>query len=127
MMRSVLMACALCAASLAHAQSPVDDYTGAKQRADADEASLPASAADAMRDAQGVALDAAIADCATPTANTAPFVVVAELDAAGKVVRTWRDGSTPLAVCVQKGIDSSTLSVPPRAPFFTSFELSFTR
>ena len=60
MMRSVLMAGALCVASLAHAQSPAD-YTGAKQRADADEASLSASSADAMRDAQGIALDAAIA------------------------------------------------------------------
>lgn len=126
MMRSVLMACVLCAASLAHAQSPTD-YTGAKQRADADEASLSASAADAMRDAQGIALDAAIAGCATPTANTSPFVVVAELDVTGRVVRTWRDGSTPLAICVQKQIAGSTLSAPPRAPFFTSFELSFTR
>ena len=126
MMRSVLMVGALCAASLAHAQSPAD-YTGAKQRADADEASLPASSSDAMRAAQGVALDAAIAGCATPTADTTPFVVVAELDAGGQVVRTWRDGGTPLAICVQKRIAGSTLSAPPRAPFFTSFELSFTR
>jgi len=126
MMRAVLFACALCAASLAHAQSP-PDYTGAKQRADADEASLPVAQASAMRDAQGIALEAAIAGCATPTADTSPFVVVAELDVAGKVVRTWREGGTPLAICVQKRINGSTLSTPPRAPFFTSFELSFTR
>jgi len=125
-MRSLLLACGLCLASIAHAQSPAD-YTDAKQRADADEASLPAADAGAMRDAQGVALDAAIAGCATPTADTSPFVVVAELDATGKVVRTWREGSTPLAICVQKRIAGSTLSAPPRAPFFTSFELSFTR
>lgn len=125
-MRSFLLACGLCLASIAHAQSPAE-YTDAKQRADADEASLPAADAGAMRDAQGVALDAAIAGCATPTADTSPFVVVAELDATGKVVRTWREGSTPLAICVQKRIAGSTLSAPPRAPFFTSFELSFTR
>lgn len=125
-MRGVLLTCGLFLAATAHAQSP-DDYTGAKQRADADEASLPAADAAAMREAQGVALDAAIAGCATPTANTSPFVVVAELDTAGKVVRTWREGSTPLAICVQKQIAGSTLSAPPRAPFFTSFELSFTR
>lgn len=125
-MRSFLLAGGLCLASIAHAQSPAD-YTDAKQRADADEASLPAADAGAMRDAQGVALDAAIAGCATPTADTSPFVVVAELDATGKVVRTWREGSTPLAICVQKWIAGSTLSAPPRAPFFTSFELSFTR
>ncbi|WP_225583752.1 hypothetical protein [Pseudoxanthomonas sp. PXM02] len=125
-MRNILLAFGLCCASLAHAQSP-GDYTTAKQRADADEASLPAAEADAMRDAQGVALEAAIAGCATPTADTSPFVVVAELNAAGKVVRTWREGSTPLAICVQKQINGSALAPPPRAPFFTSFELSFTR
>jgi len=125
-MRRLLLACSLCCASLAHAQSPAD-YASAKQRADADEASLPAAQASAMRDAQGVALEAAIAGCATPTADTSPFVVVAELDASGKVVRTWREGGTPLAICVQKQVAGSTLSAPPRAPFFTSFELSFTR
>ena len=126
MMRPLLFAWVLSATSLAHAQSTTD-YTGAKQRADADEASLPAASASALRDAQGSALEAAIAGCATPTADTSPFVVVAELDASGKVVRTWREGGTPLAICVQKRINGSTLSAPPRAPFFTSFELSFTR
>lgn len=125
MMRPVLLAGALFATSMAHAQSPTD-YASAKQRADADEASLPAVQAGAMRDAQGVALDAAIAGCATPTVDTSAFVVVAELDGTGKVVRTWREGSTPLAICVQKRIAGGTLSTPPRAPFFTSFELSFT-
>ncbi|MDR7068959.1 hypothetical protein J2X02_001810 [Pseudoxanthomonas japonensis] len=126
MMRRVLLACSLCLASLAHAQSPAG-YTEAKQRADADEASLPSGDADTLRETQGVALDSAIAGCATPTADTSPFVVVAELDATGKVVRTWREGGTPLAICVQKQIAGRTLSAPPRAPFFTSFELSFTR
>ncbi len=126
MMRPLLFAWVLSATSLAHAQSPTD-YAGAKRRADADEASLPAASASALRDAQGSALEAAIAGCATPTADTSPFVVVAELDASGKVVRTWREGGTPLAICVQKRINGSTLSAPPRTPFFASFELSFTR
>jgi len=124
-MRTLLLACALCVALAAQAQSPTD-YAAAKQQADRDEASLPASEAGALRDAQRLALDAAIAGCATPTADTSPFVVVAELDASGQVVRTWREGGTPLAICVQKQIRGSTLSAPPRAPFFTSFELSFT-
>lgn len=124
-MRGLLLACCLCIATTAQAQSPAD-YTGAKQQADRDEASLPASEAGALRDAQRLALDAAIAACATPTADTSPFVVVAELDAGGHVVRTWREGGTPLAICVQKQLRGSTLSAPPRAPFFTSFELSFT-
>lgn len=89
MMRGILFAWVLSATLLAHAQSPTD-YSDAKRRADADEASLPAASASALRDAQGIALEAAIAGCATPTADTSPFVVVAELDASGKVVRTWR-------------------------------------
>ncbi|HEV7269931.1 hypothetical protein [Pseudoxanthomonas sp.] len=125
MMRALVFACGLGIATVAQAQAPAD-YSTAKRQADADEASLPASEAGALRDAQRLALDAAIAGCATPTADTAPFVVVAELDAGGKVVRTWREGGTPLAICVQKRIRDSTLSAPPRAPFFISFELSFT-
>jgi len=109
----------------AHAQSTMD-YAQAKQRADADEASLHALTSRAMRDAQARVLDDAIARCAAPDADTSPFVVVAELDAAGQVVRTWREGGTVLAACVQAQIAGRTLPAPPRAPFLTSFELSFT-
>lgn len=116
---------ALSLAATAFAQSP-GDYGAAKRRADADEASLPAAHAQSLRDAQQRVLEESIAACATPTADTSPFVVVAELDAAGGVVRTWREGGTPLAICVQKQIARKALSPPPRAPFFTSFELSFT-
>ena len=102
------------------------DYAQAKHRADVDEASLHALTSRAMRDAQARVLDDAIARCAAPDADTSPFVVVAELDAAGKVVHTWRDGGTALATCVQAQIAGRTLPAPPRAPFLTSFELSFT-
>lgn len=125
-MRLPLILFALCCAAPAHAQSP-GDYTQAKARADADEASLPAAQLDALMQSQSAVLDAAIAACATPNADTSPFVVVTELDAAGRVQRTWREGGTPLAICVQKQINGQTLAAPPRAPFFTSFELSFTR
>ena len=121
---TALFVLAMAAATAAHAQSPTD-YTQAKQRADADEASLPAATSQAMRDAQSGVLGDAIAECATPNADTAPFVIVAELDAGGAVRRTWRDGATPLAICVQKQINRKTLAAPPRAPFYTSFELSF--
>ena len=127
-MRTVTFATLLLAASTApsaHAQSTMD-YAQAKQRADADEASLHALTSRAMRDAQARVLDDAIARCAAPDADTSPFVVVAELDATGKVVRTWRDGGTALATCVQAQIAGRTLPAPPRAPFLTSFELSFT-
>ncbi|MEL1264160.1 hypothetical protein [Pseudoxanthomonas putridarboris] len=125
-MRLPLILFALCCAAHAHAQSP-GDYPQAKARADADEASLPAAQRDALLQAQTTVLDAAITACATPNADTSPFVVVVELDAAGRVQRTWREGGTPLAICVQKQINGTTLTTPPRAPFFTSFELTFTR
>lgn len=125
MLRSALFAWAMASAVAAQAQAPTD-YTQAKQRADADEASLPATTSQTLLDAQSRVLDEAIAECATPNADTAPFVIVAELDAAGAVRRTWREGSTPLAICVQKQINRKTLAAPPRAPFYTSFELSFT-
>jgi len=126
-MTRLLLALALCCAPLAHAQSPSPaDYAQAKPRADADEASLPPAQAAALRDAQSAVLDTAIAACATPAADTSPFVVVAELDAAGRVQRTWREGGTPLAICVQKQVAGATLPAPPHAPFLVSFELSFT-
>ena len=125
MIRTVVFAWAMATAVAAHAQSPTD-YTQAKQRADADEASLPAATSQTLLDAQSRVLGEAIAECATPNADTAPFVIVAELDAAGAVSRTWREGGTPLAICVQKQINRKTLAAPPRAPFYTSFELSFT-
>ncbi|PZQ26403.1 MAG: hypothetical protein DI562_14915 [Stenotrophomonas acidaminiphila] len=106
-MRRFLLVCALCCASLAHAQSPAD-YASAKQRADTDEASLPAAQASAMRDAQGVALEAAIAGCATPTADTSPFVVVAELDTTGKVVRTACRSRSPAAHCPRHRVRRSS-------------------
>jgi len=125
MLRTALFAWTMATAVVTLAQSPTD-YTQAKQRADADEASLPAATSQTLRGAQSRVLDEAIAECATPNADTAPFVIVAELDAAGAVRRTWREGSTPLAICVQKQINRKTLAAPPRAPFYTSFELSFT-
>ena len=127
MLRTALFAWAMVSAVAAQAQAQAPtDYTQAKQRADADEASLPATTSQTLLDAQSRVLDEAIAECATPNADTAPFVIVAELDAAGAVRRTWREGSTPLAICVQKQVNRKTLAAPPRAPFYTSFELSFT-
>jgi len=124
-MRVFLLALGLGCTATVYAQSPTD-YTQAKQKADADEASLSATHSAPLLEAQERVLGDGIAACATPNADTSPFVVVAELDATGKVVRTWREGGTPLAICVQKQINGKTLMAPPRAPFFTSFELTFT-
>jgi hypothetical protein len=118
------LAIAVLWAGVASAQA--DSYTQAKAKADADEAALSSTDANTLLKAQGVVLGEGIAACATPNPDMAPFVVVAELDSAGRIVRTWREGGTPLAICFQKQLANRVLSRPPRAPFFTSFELSFT-
>lgn len=107
----------------AHAQT--GGYAQAKAKADSDEAALSSSDRQTLMAAQSAAVDEGIAACATPNPDMAPFVVVAELDTAGRIVRTWREGGTPLAICFQKQLANRLLSKPPRAPFFTSFELSF--
>ena len=103
-----------------------DGYAQAKAKADADEAALSSADRQALMAAQSATVDAGIGACATPNPDMSPFVVVAELDGAGRVARTWRQGGTPLAICFQKQLAGRALSKPPRAPFFTSFELSFT-
>ncbi|KRG69192.1 hypothetical protein ABB29_10205 [Pseudoxanthomonas dokdonensis] len=63
--------------------------------------------------------------CKTPAPDLSPFVVVVQLDAAGRIGRTWRKGNSPLSICVQKTLQGRQLPAPPQTPFLTSFELSF--
>ena len=112
--------------ALAQASTSVD-FNAAKRAADADEATLTVTQRAAIQQAQSRQLDTAVADCASPNPDTTAFVVVAELDARGKIVRTWRQGDTALAQCVERELSGRFLEPPPRAPFHVSFELSFTR
>jgi len=48
--------------------------------------------------------------------------VVLQLDAQGRVVRTWREGEEAVARCVDAGFAGKTLFVPPKAPFYAAFE-----
>ena len=103
-------------------------YDGAKAKADADEASLACSLHQALLESQGRALEAAFSKCLPSIPqppDKSPFTVVMELDATGKVVATWRHGETPLAGCVHRVLATQTLFAPPRAPFYTSIEMSF--
>ena len=45
----------------------------------------------------------------------------------GKVVRTWLQGSSPIGICLRKYVAGKVLTAPPRAPFYTSLELSFSK
>ena len=103
------------------------DYAVAKTLADQDEASLAPPESASLRESQGKLLSEAVAACAMPAPDLSPFVVVMELGPDGKVVRTWLEGSSPLGICFRKYVAGRTLVAPPRVPFYTSLEVSFTK
>lgn len=103
------------------------DYAQAKALADKDEGSLAAAASENLHKAQSELLDTGTAACATPRPDLSPFVVVMELDAEGRVVRTWLQGSSPIGICLRKYVADKILVVPPRVPFYSSLELSFSK
>jgi hypothetical protein len=109
------------------AAAPMLEYAEAKALADKDKASLAPEASASLRNSQSALLQAGAAACATPTPDLSPFVVVMELDAQGMVVRTWLQGSSPIGVCMRKYVSGKALTVPPRTPFYTSLELSFSK
>lgn len=102
------------------------EYAEAKALADKDEASLAPETSASLLKSQGALLEAGAAACATPRPDLSPFVVVMELDAQGTVLRTWLQGASPIGVCMRKYVAGKTVIVPPRAPFYTSLELTFT-
>jgi hypothetical protein len=102
-------------------------YDQVKPLADHDEAALIAPASKALVASQGRLVDAVAAICKpdAPGADLSPFVIVTELDATGTVEKTWRKGSSDMAVCFEKAMMGKTLVSPPKGPFYTSFEMTF--
>lgn len=105
------------------------EYVDAKRLADADEKSVTGPAHEAMLAAQRRLLDAGVVDCSLgkPQKDFSGFTIVMELDASGLVRRTWREGGSPLAICLQRYVRDKVVFVPPRAPFHTSLAISFTK
>jgi len=101
------------------------DYTAAKALADQDEAAMPKVAADALRSSQAGVLDRAASACRTDEAP-APFTVVHELDAKGNITNHWRDADSGLAKCMEEKLTRQAFYIPSKAPFYISFEVSFT-
>jgi len=105
-------------------------YDQAKVYADRDEASLSPGLSQKLVQSQGTVMGVVLPACMSSIphpnghADLTPFVVVMQLDASGKVVRTWRHGSTPLANCFERAISPKSLFVPPKVPFYTSIELA---
>lgn len=103
------------------------DYSEAKRLADADEAAVTGPAKERLLAAQAALLDAGVAECnrSDLRGDVTPFVVVMALDAQGRVRQTWRQGGSPLAICLQRYVRDKTLVAPPKAPFHASLEISF--
>jgi len=120
------MLLSLLALSTAASSQPLSDFNDAKAQADRDEASLDPLARAALLESQERLLQAGVSACATPNPDVSPFVVVMETDSAGIVVRTWLQGTSPLAVCFRKQAQGMRLSAPARAAFHSSIERSFT-
>ena len=119
----------LLAASLPlHAAEPLE-YYDARKLADADEAGVTGPARDAMLAAQRKLLDAGVVECSLgkPQKDFSAFTIVMRLDAAGQVRDTWRQGSSPLAICLQRYVRGKTVFTPPRDGFHMSLEISFTK
>ena len=103
------------------------DYSEAMRLADADEAAVTGPAKERLLAAQAALLDAGVAECNRfdLRGDVTPFVVVMQLDAQGRVQQTWRQGGSPLAICLQRYVRGRTLVAPPKAPFHASLEISF--
>ncbi|MBO9827051.1 MULTISPECIES: hypothetical protein [Xanthomonas] len=123
-----LFAAALAVPALAApaADTPApSDYAAAKALADRDEASLPAAMEERLQTLQRAALDEGVASCATPRPDTSPFTVVVQVQADGSVGASWRNGTTPLALCLERFLRQRPLLAPPQAPLYLSYEVSF--
>ena len=119
----------LLAASLPlHAAEPLE-YYDARKLADADEAGVTGPARGAMLAAQRKLLDAGVVECSLgkPQKDFSAFAIVMRLDAQGLVQQTWREGGSPLAICLQRYVRDKTVFVPPKAPFHTSLDISFSK
>ena len=119
----------LLAASLPlHAAEPLE-YYDARKLADADEAGVTGPARDAMLAAQRKLLDAGVVECSLgkPQKDFSAFAIIMRLDAQGLVQQTWREGGSPLAICLQRYVRDKTVFVPPKAPFHTSLDISFSK
>lgn len=127
---ALLLLASLSPARAAEPAAPAPlEYIDAKRLADANEKSVIGPAHEAMLAAQRKLLDAGVVECAlgNPQKDFSGFTIVMQLDAQGRVMKTWREGGSPLAICIQRYVRDKVAFVPPRAPFHTSLAISFTK
>ena len=128
-MNAILSALLLLADPQSATPAPPLEYYDARRLADADEAGMVGAARDAMQAAQRKLLDAGVVECSLgkPQKDFSAFAIVMRLDAQGLVQQTWREGGSPLAICLQRYVRDKTVFVPPKAPFHTSLDISFSK
>lgn len=92
-----------------------------------DSATLSIDQMASLADSQEKASRAVRAKCPEPVkkADYAPFTVVMEVDATGRITRTWLQGSTAVATCFNEGMKAQTLAKPPHAPFYASYNMNY--
>jgi hypothetical protein len=102
-------------------------FEQASALSDRDEASLTPTQTEQLMKAQGQAGGESHAACFTAGVkrDLSPYTVIMQLDASGKVVRTWRQGTTPLAMCFEREMGRRMQFKPPRTPFYTGFAMSW--
>lgn len=100
-------------------------FAEAKAAADAYEAALAPRDRAALVEAQGRALNDAMTVCGPAKPSYAAFTVVQRIAVDGSVERSWRDGDSDYAQCMERALMSAHLPVATGRAFSTSYELTF--
>lgn len=100
-------------------------FAQAKARADEYESLLSPKDSEALVEAQGKALTAALDACGPAKSSFAPFTIVVRVGVTGVAERIWRNDDSPFATCLDRHLTSAQLPVAAGKPFHASYELSF--
>src|SRR5688572_9902097 len=111
----------------APAAAPAMDFEQARMAANQDEARLDGDQVADLAKAQGEYMKRWVGKCTSriPTRELTPIGLVMELDAKGRVVRTWQDTDSAVANCLVTGLKSAVFYAPPKAPFMTAMNMSW--
>jgi hypothetical protein len=102
-------------------------FDEAKALADKDETALSKAQADTLKSSLSEVGRIAFRKCMPlPLPDVVPpFTVVMELNATGKVKKTWPSNVSTFTKCIEGTFAVATLFKPPSTPFYTSFEFIF--
>ena len=90
------------------------------------EASLTGSAEDALKQGENHANLTAMSACVpsrTLTESETHFLIVAQLNQAGAVEKTWRRGESDFAKCYEARLEGMVIYQPVTAPFYVYFNV----